>query len=81
MGGNAVTPTDAPDSDIYSYTRSQGLFAGVAIEGSKIAYDTEETERLYQRQNLTVQRALRDRTLAISPVIRELQQALYNAQR
>ena len=40
-----------------SYTRSQGLFAGVAIEGSKIAYDTEETEKLYQRQNLTVQRA------------------------
>ena len=81
VGGNAVTPTDAPDSDIYSYTRSQGLFAGVAIEGSKIAYDTEETERLYQRQNLTVQRALRDRTLEISPVIRELQQALYNARR
>jgi len=81
VGGNAVTPTDAPDSDIYSYTRSQGLFAGVALEGSKIAYDRDETEKLYQRRNLSAERVLRDRSLPISAVIRELHQVLYNAQR
>ena len=80
-GGNAVTPTDSPDSDIYSYTRSQGLFAGVALEGSKIAYEREDTEKLYQRENLSAERAFRDRTLPTSPAIKELQQTLDNAQK
>ncbi len=81
VGRNPVTPTDAPDSDIYSYTRSQGLFAGVALEGSKIAYQRRETEKLYKRKNLTAQRALNDPNLPSSPAIRELQQTLYNAQK
>lgn len=81
VGENAVNPTDAA-SDIYSYTRSEGLFAGVAIEGSKIAYNRGETERLYQRRNLRSARStLNDRSLPTSPLIRQLQQILNNAQR
>ena len=81
VGGNAVTPTDSPDSDIYSYTRSQGLFAGVALEGSKVAYKKRDTERLYQRENLSAEQAFSDRTLPTSAAIKELQQILNNAQR
>lgn len=77
---NPVNTTDF-NADIYSYTKSEGIFAGVAIEGSKIAYDRRETERLYQRRNLSAPNALNDPSLPTLPVIRNLQQALYNAQR
>ncbi|MDJ0725666.1 MAG: lipid-binding SYLF domain-containing protein [Prochloraceae cyanobacterium] len=80
-GKDPVNPTDT-DADIYSYTKSEGLFAGVALEGSKIAYDRRETQKLYRRRNLDdSRRALNDRTLPSSPAIRELQQVLYDAQK
>ena len=81
VGSNAVTPTDGPDSDIYSYTHNEGLFAGVALEGSKVAYEREDTEKLYRRRNLSAQKALTDRSLRTSEAMRELHQALYKAQR
>ena len=81
VGGSAVTPADSPDSDIYSYTRSQGLFAGVSLEGAKVAYDQDGTEELYQSEDLSAEQAYSDRTLPTSPEIQELQQTLDNAQK
>jgi len=81
LSEDAVNPSDRR-SDIYSYTKSAGLFAGVALEGSKIAYDRRETERLYQRRNLSsVRRIINNPSLPSSPIIRELQEVLDRAQR
>lgn len=38
-----------PKAAVYSYSRSQGLFAGVSLEGSMIGTDHKANQRFYQR--------------------------------
>lgn len=42
-------PVADPSPNIYSYSRSQGLFAGVTLSGSKVSYDARDTARFYGR--------------------------------
>ncbi len=48
VGRHAEAGTDIKlESEIYSYSRSRGLFAGVALEGSAISLRHEDTWSLY----------------------------------
>jgi lipid-binding SYLF domain-containing protein len=48
VGRTAEADTDIKlDSEIYSYSRSKGLFAGVSLEGAKIAPDKSDNRRFY----------------------------------
>lgn len=50
VGRNAAIATDASlKAEILSYSRSRGLFAGVALDGSAIEVDRAETQAYYQR--------------------------------
>uniref|UniRef100_B8HU09 Ysc84 actin-binding domain-containing protein n=1 Tax=Cyanothece sp. (strain PCC 7425 / ATCC 29141) TaxID=395961 RepID=B8HU09_CYAP4 len=49
VGGNVVSPVADPSPNIYAYSRSEGLFAGVTLSGSKVSYDARDTARFYGR--------------------------------
>ena len=51
VGRNASAETDVTlRSEILSYSRSRGLFAGISLEGSTIRPDKKANEQLYERQ-------------------------------
>lgn len=48
VGRTAQASTDAQlKAEIYSYSRSRGLFAGVALDGSVIAIDNDSNQAVY----------------------------------
>jgi lipid-binding SYLF domain-containing protein len=48
VGRNANASTDAQlKAEIYSYSRSRGLFAGVALDGAILAIDHDANERVF----------------------------------
>jgi len=48
VGREASASTNAKlEAEIYSYSRSKGLFAGISIDGSTLKYDEERTEEFY----------------------------------
>jgi lipid-binding SYLF domain-containing protein len=42
-------------AEIYSYSRSSGLFAGVSLDGSALEIDHESNEKYYQQSGLTAE--------------------------
>ena len=61
MGRSAEAGTDIKlTAEIYSYARSRGLFAGIALAGARIAPDNDATEAFYG-QKLEAKRILMDR--------------------
>jgi lipid-binding SYLF domain-containing protein len=56
VGRNAQASTDAQlKAEIYSYSRSRGLFAGVALDGSVLSIDHDSNQATYGR-NVTPRR-------------------------
>ncbi len=50
VGRSAMSSTDAQlKAEIYSYSRSRGLFAGVALDGAVISIDHDANEAAYGR--------------------------------
>ncbi|HZP65943.1 MAG TPA: lipid-binding SYLF domain-containing protein [Rudaea sp.] len=48
VGRNAQAATDAQlKAEIYSYSRSRGLFAGVSLDGSVLAIDNDANQAVY----------------------------------
>lgn len=48
LGRNASASTDAQlKAEIYSYSRSRGLFAGVALDGAVLSIDHDANERVF----------------------------------
>lgn len=53
-GRDASANTDAfLRSEILSYSRSRGLFAGISLEGSTLRADNDANESIYHRKNIT----------------------------
>ena len=40
-------------SEVYSYSRSRGVFAGIAIDGSVISIDDDENDAFYRKKDVT----------------------------
>lgn len=54
LGRQGAVATDARlQSEIFSYSRSRGLFAGVALDGSSLRIDPPSNEAYYGRSPLT----------------------------
>jgi lipid-binding SYLF domain-containing protein len=54
VGRRGEAATDATlKAEIYSYSRSRGLFAGVSLEGSALQIDDEANASYYGRQEIT----------------------------
>lgn len=81
VGGEVVSPTD-PSPQVYSYTRSAGLFAGVALEGANISFDRSASTRFYGQPNLTPTQIFENSPpLPSPPVLNGLYTALARAAR
>jgi SH3 domain-containing YSC84-like protein 1 len=52
VGRNSTASTDYKlEAEVYSYSRSKGLFAGISLAGSAIAIDQKANEAFYKNDN------------------------------
>lgn len=65
VGGQIVSPVADPTPNIYAYGRSQGLYAGVGLSGTKIAFDNDKTAKYYGRERITPQEVFRGTNLTV----------------
>ncbi|MBI1796617.1 MAG: lipid-binding SYLF domain-containing protein [Candidatus Eisenbacteria bacterium] len=67
VGRTAEAATDVKlNAEIYSYARTKGLFAGVSLEGARIAVDDKGDERYYGAP-VTAKQILFDRSVPKRP--------------
>ena len=77
LGRQAGAGTDADmQAEIYSYSRSRGLFAGVSLSGSTLAVDEAANAAYYGRSGLGAREILDRRQAPPSPSGLELKRAL-----
>ena len=77
VGRTASGGTEANlKSAVYSYSRSRGLFAGVALEGSVIEVDYDADAAFYGKANLTPDMIFSGKDIKMSPVVEELRGTL-----
>ena len=54
VGRESSASTDLTfKSEVYSYSRSRGVFAGIAIDGSVISIDDDENEAFYRKKDVS----------------------------
>jgi lipid-binding SYLF domain-containing protein len=77
VGRSAEASTDLDmEAEIYSYSRSKGLFAGVSIKGASIQIDKDANEAFYGDSDLTAHDILYDRKLQAPAAVEDLKKAL-----
>ena len=77
VGRNANASTDAQmKAEIYSYSRSQGFFGGIAIDGTVIAIDGKGNAAYYQKPGILASEVLASSTPAASGNAQKLLAAL-----
>lgn len=55
VGRKAEANTDIKfEAEIYSYSKSKGLFAGISVEGASLTMDTDANAKFYRNFDLTV---------------------------
>ena len=76
VGRSAQGATDAQlHAEILSYSRSQGLFAGVSLSGAVVKQDEDDNQKLYGRK-VTAKQILIDGTVRTPRAARPLDSAL-----
>lgn len=60
------------ESEIYSYSRSKGLFAGISLQGAVISVDREANTDFYRSRDLSARNILILREIQSSPVVGKL---------
>ncbi len=77
LGRSAELGTDVRlNAEIYAYARARGLFAGVSIEGSRLAPDPKAIERFYGERLRAERIVLEHRVPRLSDEAQELLRAL-----
>lgn len=80
VGREVVSTNDGQSStDIYTYSASEGLFAGVSVEGAKIGVDKTRNREYYGQSALTVQQIFTNPELRVGPEVIQLQRTLQKA--
>jgi lipid-binding SYLF domain-containing protein len=71
VGRKAEADTDINfEAEIYSYSKSKGLFAGISVEGASLSIDTGANAKFYRSFDLTVEEILSKHKLD-SPLVAE----------
>jgi len=77
VGRSASAATDVTlKSEILSYSRSRGLFAGVSLEGAAITIDDDADASYYGRHDLSVRELLAGQVTKETPETKELKRVL-----
>ncbi|MCM1981833.1 lipid-binding SYLF domain-containing protein [Lyngbya confervoides] len=80
LSKSARESLQAFDEDtVYVYSRSKGLFGGVALEGSKLAVDNKDNRQFYGRP-VTVRQIFTDPNLPAPSVVNTLKATLSQAE-
>ena len=76
VGRDASAETDAElHAEMLSYSRSRGIFAGIALEGATLRSDEDADRELYGR-DLTNREILTTSAIAVPPPAKKLEHAL-----
>ena len=71
VGRRAEADTDIRfEAEIYSYSKSKGLFAGISIEGTSLSMDTDANTKFYRSFELTVEEILSKDSIE-TPILEE----------
>ncbi len=77
VGRQVSGATDfALDAEVYSYSRSKGLFGGIAIDGTVITVDHKANARYYEREGILASDIFSDRAPAAPASAQRLLSAL-----
>jgi len=77
VGRNAEAGTDILlNSAIYSYSRSKGLFAGVALDGAVLQLDDDANKSVYGRKSVAADLSVRKVSVAAMGVVQPFLRAL-----
>jgi lipid-binding SYLF domain-containing protein len=77
VGRNAEAGTDILlNSSIYSYSRSKGLFAGVALDGAVLELDNDANKSVYGKKSVAADVATRKVSVAAMSVVQPFLRAL-----
>jgi lipid-binding SYLF domain-containing protein len=77
VGRSAAGATDITlKSEIYSYSRSRGLFAGISLDGAGLTVDSEANASFYGKQDLDPKDILAGKGIQRTPGVKELLELL-----
>jgi lipid-binding SYLF domain-containing protein len=77
VGRQASASTDILlKSEIYSYSRSRGLFAGLALEGAALQINYDANEAFYGKEHALPSDIVGNKTLSAPPVVDRLKKLL-----
>ena len=77
VGRQASASTDILlKSEIYSYSRSRGLFAGLALEGASLQINHDADEAFYGKEYALPSDIVGNKTLSVPPVVDRLKKLL-----
>lgn len=73
IGRKAEADTDIKfEAEIYSYSKSKGLFAGISVEGASLSMDTDANAKFYRSFDLTAEEILSKDEIASPTIAKEL---------
>lgn len=77
VGRKTEADTDIKfEAEIYSYSKSKGLFAGISVEGASLSMDTDANAKFYRSFDLTVEEILSKDEIESPEVAKELMQII-----
>jgi len=77
VGRSAEASTDLDmEAEIYSYSKSKGLFAGVSIKGASIQIDKDANQAFYDKQDISTRDILYGSDIKAPPIVEDLKSAL-----
>jgi lipid-binding SYLF domain-containing protein len=80
LGRSSAAATDATlSAQVLSYSRSSGLFAGVALDGTVIAIDKRANESFYGVSDVLASQILEGKVASVPPMAQEFMAALTRA--
>ncbi len=80
ISDSLADPAEIAEDDILVYSRSSGLFGGVAFDGSIIGFDEERNEAFYSQADVTPEQILLRSNLVPAASAAALEQALLGAE-
>jgi lipid-binding SYLF domain-containing protein len=77
LGRSASAVTDADlTAEIYSYARTRGVFAGLALQGASLDVDPDANAAFYGRRDVSARQVLAGTGLTVPPAAEQLQKVL-----
>jgi lipid-binding SYLF domain-containing protein len=77
VGRRAEASTDIDlEAEIYSYSRSKGLFAGISIKGASLQIDYEANAAFYESRMYSPQDILMEKDIKAPAIVKELKKTL-----